>query len=79
MKFLVTVYDDSPQFGDARNPSILLVRMNVELRFKDYNIPLTEREEWIKFKNMIIKTYGYSNISIGFYEEKSSSVLIDRF
>jgi hypothetical protein len=79
MKFLVTVYDDSPQLGDARNPSILLAKMNVILNFKNNTVPLIEREEWIKFKNMVINTYSGSYISIEFDEEKTVYTVLERF
>lgn len=75
MNIKVIIYDNSPQLGDARNPSNKI--LSLEALIINYsNKPFLESPEWIKFYNMIKNTYSGPYIEISFYEQATTNNLI---
>jgi hypothetical protein len=75
MNIKITIYDNSPQLGDARNPSNPI--LSLEACVVNYSTkPFLESPEWLKFYNMIKETYSGPYIEINFYEHKSVNSLI---
>jgi hypothetical protein len=62
-KYLITVYDDSPQLGDMRNPSILLAEIRLTLGngvdIKDFiSMTRTMFPSWVQINAYQVKEWN---------------------